>query len=240
WFRYPLYTTAFQASFTYQNIGGGGADGMAFVLQNGPFGADAIGGGGGGLGFYGISPSVAVMFNIYAGSPGGASGIIVATNGMIYNNGYWPSIYQNTAPVNFAGGNPVNVTLQYAQNKLQITLVDTITTASYTTNVTINLLPYLGSDSAYVGVTGSEGGFFSHQVVSNLKYTPLPTLQAVRSGPGQVTLQWAGTIYGFRIQASVPGSGTWSDVSGTITANGGFNQITLPASSSVLFYRLVL
>ena len=52
------------------------------------------------IGFIGISPSVAVLLDIYGGAPGGPSGVLVATNGNGDSAGYWPSIYQSTAPVN--------------------------------------------------------------------------------------------------------------------------------------------
>jgi hypothetical protein len=51
-------------------IGGGaglnGSDGLAFIMQNSSDGATAIGIGGGGLGYQGISPSVAIEFDTFA------------------------------------------------------------------------------------------------------------------------------------------------------------------------------
>src|SRR5215472_12500175 len=53
WFQHSLFVGAFQASFTYQDIGGGGADGVAFVIQNDPAGTDALGLSSQGLGYCG-------------------------------------------------------------------------------------------------------------------------------------------------------------------------------------------
>jgi len=56
----------FEISFNiYLGNKDSGADGMAFVLHNDPFGADALGGSGGGLGAFGIRNGVAIGFDTY-------------------------------------------------------------------------------------------------------------------------------------------------------------------------------
>jgi hypothetical protein len=64
----PQSTTHFAASFTYQETGGSDIVGFAFVLQNDPRGASAVGGDDNGLGYgFGsfITPSDAVEFPLY-------------------------------------------------------------------------------------------------------------------------------------------------------------------------------
>ena len=102
----PLYTPAFAASFIYRDVGGGGADGVTFCLQNAANGAATLGGGGGGLGYFGITPSVALAMNIY--SPN-TVGIALRTNGTLPS----PGGYSPTTPVNIASGNPIQVSLHY-------------------------------------------------------------------------------------------------------------------------------
>jgi len=55
----------FTAQYVYTATGQ--ADGLAFVLQGDPRGTAALGGGGGGLGFAGISHSVGLLINLYTG-----------------------------------------------------------------------------------------------------------------------------------------------------------------------------
>jgi hypothetical protein len=102
WYLFKQDINAFQASFEYVDVGGGGADGVAFVLQNAPAGVAALGGSGGGLGYTGIAPSFALMINIYSPAPGGP-GIQVSTGGV----GLGTNTYINTAPANPSSGDPI-------------------------------------------------------------------------------------------------------------------------------------
>lgn len=241
WFRYPLYVGGFQASFTYQDIGGNGADGTAFVIQNSTAGTAALGGIGGGLGYSGIAPSVAVMLGIYDGAAGGPSGVLVATNGQGNGAGYSSNIYQSTAPVNLDAGNPVSVNLVYLNGWLTIKLADTVTGASFTNLVSIDVTSFVGTNTAFVGITASEGGIFSHQVVSNFSYTPLPTLAATQNQNGSLGLSWPASIYGFTLESTASlNPPTWTNVNAAVTQTNGLNQITLPSAMGTQFFRLVL
>ncbi len=59
--------TTFSAAFelSISNNNSGGADGIAFIVQNGPNGANQQGSLGGGIGYQGISPSIAVEFDTW-------------------------------------------------------------------------------------------------------------------------------------------------------------------------------
>jgi predicted outer membrane repeat protein len=242
WFRLPLYVGAFQASFTYQDIGGYGADGTAFVIQNDPRGTAAIGGGGGGMAYVGITPSIAVMLNLYSGAPGGASGVLLATNGMGDGAGYWPTIYQSTSPVNLDAGNPISVSLHYFGGVLQVNLTDTVTSAKFQANLPVNISSFVGANTAWVGITGSEGGVLSHQIVSNFTYVPLPPLAASPNGTGGVLLTWPGAVAGFILQSKTNlTDANWTTVAVPATQSNNLNQVVIPASASrTQFYRLML
>src|SRR5262249_31318260 len=72
-FNLPQYVGGFVAFFTYQEANGDNplADGTTFCLQNSALGVNAVGGGGGDLGFTGITNSAAFELNIYNGASGG-------------------------------------------------------------------------------------------------------------------------------------------------------------------------
>ncbi|MGA2498791.1 MAG: autotransporter-associated beta strand repeat-containing protein, partial [Tepidisphaeraceae bacterium] len=160
--------SAFTATFTYTDVGGGGADGAAFVLQNS--GLTALGGGGGALGYGGITPSAAVELNIYAGNAGytryGTNG---ATGG-----------YAATGAVNVASGDPIKVQVGYdGSNILTETLTDLTTSATYTTSYTVgSLASQVGANTAYIGFTGASGGVASTTNISNFSASTIGQLPA--------------------------------------------------------------
>jgi len=245
WFGQPLYVGAFAASFTYQDVATNGADGTAFVIQNDPRGLSAVGAGGGGLGYIGISPSVAVMLDIYAGASGGPSGWLVATNGLGNGAGYSSTNYQNTAPVNLDGGDPIAVNLRYSGGVLKINLTDTVTSATFTTNVVVNIPRFVGTNTAWVGITGAEGGVLSHQTVSNFQYVPLTTLTVTPGASGTLVLSWPESILGYTVQTQTnltnPNPADWVSVPATIVQTNSLNEAVVPVSATgAQFYRLVL
>lgn len=230
WYKYPLYIGAFKASFVYQDVGGGGADGAAFVLQNDPRGTTALGGGGGSLGYSGITPSVALQINIYGDTPG----VAFNTNG---NTGG----YVATGGVNVSSGDPIKVDLTYIGGVVYLTLSNTITAATFSTELPVGSLPErVGSDLAWVGFTGADGGTVSTQNISEFSFIPLPTMTAQPVG-ANVVLAWPGTIGGYKIQsANSLTAPVWVDAGLTETLVGGQYQATVSAADASKYYRLVL
>jgi hypothetical protein len=166
-FDLPQPITNFTVSFTYQATDGASADGIAFVLQDSSAGAIALGGLGGGLGYSGITPSAAVEFNLYTGSPG-ATGIAFATNGLTAINGGAP--YATPGLVNLASQHPINVNLAYSAGTLALTLTDAVAGVSFATNFTVNLPGILGGPTAYVGFTGGTGVYVARQQITNFAF----------------------------------------------------------------------
>ncbi len=223
-FNAPMnIASSFTTSFNYTVNSGGGADGMAFVLQNSPNRLAALGNTGGGLGYSGITPSAAIEINLFTGG-GNPIGTTYATSGSI---GPFAAI----TPVDPTLGNPIQVTLSYdGSNQLVETLFDPFSTNSYSATYSVgSLAATLGGNSAFVGFTGATGGVTSTQTISNFNFTAtaglgnniLPTATALSIS--------SGTLDMFGARQTVAGlSGA-----GTVT-NSGSNLATLTVSGSNL------
>ena len=161
--------SSFRASFTYQasnvsayNTSGGGA---AFVIQNSSAGANAVETyiGATMVGTSGISPDAATTLELYGGS-NTASGY--------YTNGASPNGSPSSSPVNLASGDPIDVTVTYNGSLLQESLMDTVTSASYTSSYLTNIPSIVGDSYAYVGITAGNGTQEeANQEVSNFQFT---------------------------------------------------------------------
>src|SRR5262249_50100007 len=163
------------------------------------------------------------------------------TNGVGNGAGYSTSVYQNTAPVNLDGGNPIHVNLRYTGGVLRINLADTVSAATFQASYPINIPSFVGTNAAWVGITGSEGGVLSHQTVSNFSYVPLPVLLSTPGSGNSVTLSWPASIYGYHLQSTSNLLGSvWADLPATVTQANGFNRATVSATNNFQFFRLVL
>jgi hypothetical protein len=137
-----------------------------------------------------------------------------------------------------ASGHAIDVSLTYLNGVLRLSLTDLTTSASFTTNVSINIPALVGGNSAYVGFTAGAGAVTSVQYVSVLSYVGLPGL-AIQTVPGTATLSWPAGAGGYVLQQSAAVSPTsWTNVAASPVAAGQINQVTLPAAPSHSFYRL--
>ena len=174
WYLFKQDINAFQASFEYLDVGGGGADGVAFVVQNDPDGVASLGGGGGGLGYLGIAPSFAFMINIYAGAPGGP-GIQVSTGG----SGLGTNTYIATPAANPASGNPIRFDLYYLNGVLNVTMSNLTSNTTFTTNFVVDIPGAVLGNQAWIGLTAATGGATSTQRVSNFSFSSLSATATV-------------------------------------------------------------
>ncbi len=227
--NYPLSIASFGATFTYQDVGGGGADGAVFVLQNDGRGPGALGGAGGGLGYNGITNSAGLEFNIY-----NTGGISLRTNGATGS-------YATTLPVDVRSGHPIRVDLNYDGTTLAATLTDTVTRSVFATNWTVNLPGAVGGGHAYVGFTGASGGVASKQLISDFSFgTVFPPLAIGSASATTVVVSWPVAGGAFVLQQTAELPGDWSDVPDAVSMVGDSYQVTLTLQPGGRFYRLRL
>jgi hypothetical protein len=184
WYVVPVSVTTFTTNFTMQFTSAQG-QGITFCIQNQnpiPSGSTYVSGGPyamansqSGLGYSGatgntfsqiagLNTSVAVIFDLYNGS-GNLTGL--------YTNGANPvgsSIDMTSSGVNLHNGHPLNVTLAYNGTTLALTVVDSVTKASFSHSWTIDIPSTVAGNAAYVGFTGSTGYFFANQYIQSWTY----------------------------------------------------------------------
>jgi prepilin-type processing-associated H-X9-DG protein len=241
-YQVPQYIGAFAATFTYQAGGNRAADGMSFCLQNDSRGVSALGGGGGQLGVGGttgnqITPSVELMLDIFGGS-----GFAMGTNGTNFPNaGANSANFSPAGSVAFNSGDPIDVTLLYYGGYLELTFNDSVTSNSFTTNLHVgDITSVLGTNTAYVGFTGSYGGSTSVQTITNFSFVSLAT-QSINVSGGNVTISWPGPIVGYQLlQNANVGSTNWTAVTNADNVTNGQHQVVMPLNNPYLFYRLKL
>jgi hypothetical protein len=249
-FNTPQSIESFTASFTYLASGDKGADGTTFCLENDPEGPSAIGTAGGALGFTDITNSAAFEINLYTGASGG-EGIQFGTNGATPDNpgfsGFTTAPYSEPGLVSLASGDPINVQIAYSQSNFSVTLLDTTTGQSFSTNYTVDLPSVLGgTNTAYVGFTAGDGAVYSTQQVFNFSFVPgaapmaAPPLSIAHGADGSVLITWPSTTSpSYILQQSASLIGLWATVTNMPTQVGGNYQLPVTATAQAQFFRLM-
>ena len=167
WTARPLNVQNFTTDFNFQitPAGANTADGFTFAVQNA--GPNAQGSYGGGLGYAGIGSSVAVKFDLHSNAGEGPD-----STGF-YTDGAYPSIPAlNLAPsgVNLHSGDVLHAHITYDGTTLTLTLIDTVTGASFTASRAIDIPTTVGGNTAYVGFTAGTGGLSAVQEILSWTY----------------------------------------------------------------------
>ncbi len=193
-----------------------GADGIAFVIQTV---SNNVGGLGGGLGYAGINPSVAVEFDTYSnggtdprlpgsGSLAGNDHVAITQNGD-QNTHLAYAITSPTLELN--GGQDITAFVDYdgASNLMQVRWsTDGLRPTDPGLSYSIDLASLFGAAPVYVGFTASTGADWSAQDIVNWSFNdtynpittaPAGTIPAGSSGPGGVPepATWAMMLAGF-------------------------------------------
>ena len=210
----------FSTQFDFRLTSPGGvdpADGFTFVLAASPTG---LGDGGSGLGYAGVANSVAIEFDTYNnGNPNSfgfsplepnSSNHVAVDQGGVLTNSFATNVYGN-ASCGFANGTPAQnpytatgcmsngdrwtATITYNGSLLNVSLFDPTegTTFSALSNVPLNIAAALGTNTAYVGFTGSTGLGFENEDILSWRFSNTATLPT--SGVPE-TGTWAMMILG--------------------------------------------
>lgn len=139
------------------------ADGLAFVIQNQS--ANAIGGAGGGLGYAGITSSVAVKFPILGGTSTG-----IWTNGATGGN-----TVAMPANIDFRNGHVFRIHVAYDGQTLSVTTTDTLTLANATQTYSIDIPAATRGPEAWFGFTAGTAALTETVDLTSWTYHALPS-----------------------------------------------------------------
>lgn len=169
WFdREQLISPGFETSFWFRmsnpsgisdSFGQQGGDGFAFVIQ--AIGLNAIGNGGGGMGFHGLPQSLAVEFDGFLNPPASdpdSNHIAVMSRGTSPNetSHLRAELGHALIPGNFYTSGVHIARIRYSQQVLSVYL-DDLAQPVLVATVDINSLLELGDSRAYVGFTSGVG-----------------------------------------------------------------------------------
>jgi hypothetical protein len=220
------------------------ADGFTFVLQaNAP---TALGQAGGGIGYQGITNSVAIKFDTFdnEGETGNSTGLFYGGDRPSVPHSGFPgevNVPLDPNQVNLRSQSMKTVTLSYDGSTLHETIVDADHPSTpFTHDYTANLMQLIGSDTAYVGFTGGSGSgtFYELEDILSWSFTsqaPLPgaptNLRQTAFTSQAVDLAWNANSFnetGFQVERSADGT-TYTTI-GTTTAMS-FEDIGVPNGS---------
>jgi hypothetical protein len=161
---------SFSAYFEFQftNQGSGGADGIVFTVQTV---GNTAGGGGGGIGYDGLSPSLGVEFDNWNngsidGNNGNHAGIDINgdVNSVVRNdsNGAWPTTFDGESfrPVQLDSGSIFHAWVDYngvtGDLDVRLAMTDTRPAGALMT-YNVDLVTLLGTTNAFIGFTSGTG-----------------------------------------------------------------------------------
>jgi hypothetical protein len=167
------FSTSFTARFA-NNVG----DGMTFCIQNQS--PNALGYGGGGLGFQGINPGVAIRLDSYTGPNSGSlsvgylpTGAAMSQRGSGYDNQAESGDITNSLGLKMHGDWLLNVEIKYSNNTLSFVISNATNTAlKYSRSIpNVDMSRLLGGNNAWFGFTAGTGAYSSNIYISNWKLT---------------------------------------------------------------------
>jgi hypothetical protein len=167
-FTTPVNIQSFTTDFTFQ-LSNPVADGLTFTIQN--VGPTALGKGGSGLGYQGLTNSLAIKFDLHNNSGEGQDSTGLYLNGAIPTV---PSIDLSATGINLHSGDYMDTHITYDGVNLSMTITDALTLATWSHSWTVNIPSTVGGNTAYVGFTAGSGSATASQKVTYWTYVPGP------------------------------------------------------------------
>jgi hypothetical protein len=171
WYSAKVPIGTFSTDFTFQLLSAI-ADGITFTIQGDSSGTRAIGDNRLGLGYAGISDSVGLKLDLFDNDGEGSNSTGV------YLNGATPTVPASdlsSSGIDLHSGDIFHAHVVYDGMTLTLTLTDTKTGAVATRQFTINIPGAVGGSSAYVGFTGSTGGYAATQEILSWTFSNVVT-----------------------------------------------------------------
>ncbi|MGA9569862.1 MAG: chitobiase/beta-hexosaminidase C-terminal domain-containing protein [Candidatus Acidiferrales bacterium] len=164
----------FVTDFTFQ-LSDAQADGITFTLQNSAAAAAALGSAGGALGYGGpggITPSVAIKFDLYNNNGEGDDSTGIYTDGAMPGT---PSVDLTPSGIDLHSGDTMAVHVTYDGTTLTMTITDAVVNKTFTQSWPVNIPAIIGGNLAYAGFTGGTGGLTASQKIESwtfVSYVP--------------------------------------------------------------------
>src|SRR3954464_6238541 len=161
WAPTPVDVRAFHTSFVFHQ-GGEPArkgDGFTFALTGNP--NQPAGTAGGGLGYAGLTDSVAIKFDLVDNAGEGVNSVGLYTGGADPTT---PAVSLAGTPINLQSGHPFRADIGYDGTVLTLTLTDTpAPDQTWTHQFPVNVPAAVRSPTGYVGFTAGTGALFADQ-----------------------------------------------------------------------------
>ena len=216
----PVNIQTFTTDFTFQ-LSNPAANGITFAIQNAPQNYYALGGNAYALGYAPLANSAAIKFDLYNSAGEGPDSTGLYLNGA---NPTVPAVNLSGTGIDLHSDDTMAIHLVYNGTTLTMTITDMVTAAVWSTSWTVNLPGVIGSNTAYVGFTGSTGGLTASQKILTWSYINNAPVSPVASPTFSPV---AGT---YTTAQTVTISDTTSGAKIYYTTNG-----TAPTSSSTLY-----
>jgi hypothetical protein len=197
WYKTPVNIQAFTNDFTFQ-LSNPVANGITFAIQNSTNGANALGGNGSALGYSAIPNSLAIKFDFYTPVGQGTNSTGLYINGATPTT---PAIDLTNSGINLLSGDEMSAHIVYDGATLTMTISDMVTGTSWSTSWEINIPATIGgSNTAYVGFTGSTGAYAASQKIMTWSFVSSAPSAGTVATP---TISPAGGAYASALTATI-------------------------------------